>query len=58
MKQEVCYLVCSVKDDLPVACFDTRRECCEFLGVCRTTQWKMETQGAVVRGMYIEKVLL
>lgn len=59
MKQkEYCFLICSVKDDLPVAVCDTRQECCEFLDVCRSTQWKMEKHGHIVKGLYIEKVLL
>ena len=58
MKQDICFLVCSVKDDLPVACFDTRKECCEFLDIGRTTQWKMEKHHHIVKGLYIEKVLL
>ena len=57
-KQEYCFLICSTKDDLPVAVCDTRQECCDFLGVCRTTQWKMEKCGYIVKGLYIEKVLL
>ena len=58
MKQEYCFLICTVKDDLPVACFDTRAECCEYLGIGRTTEWKMEKLGNIYLGYYIEKVLL
>lgn len=58
MKQEVCYLVCTVKDDLPVGCFDTKKEVMDFLEIKRTTFWKMETDHKIVRGMYVEKILL
>ena len=53
-----CYLVCSVKDDLPETVVDTPGEIADYLGCCRTSVWKMITQGAVINGCYVEKVLL
>ena len=58
MKQDVCYLVCSVKDDLPVACLDTYEELAQFLDISFTTVWRMVKYRTIVRGQYIEKVLL
>lgn len=59
MKQkDKCYLVCSVKDDLPVACFDTIREVMEYLDVSYTMVWRSYRHGAIIRGLYVEQVLL
>ena len=58
MKKDVCYLVCSVKDDLPVACCGTYEELAQFLDISFTTIWRMIKHRTIVRGLYVEKVLL
>lgn len=58
MKQEVCYLVCSVKDDLPVACCDNYEELMQFLDVSVTSVWRMIKHHTIVKGLYVEKILL
>ena len=57
-KQEYCYLVCSVKDDLPVTYCDTYEELAQFLDVSFHTIWRMIKSHAIVKGLYVEKVLL
>lgn len=56
--KNVCFVIYSTRDDLPLAVFDTRAECAEFLEVGVTTLWKMEKHHHIVRGMYLEKVIL
>ncbi len=57
-KQQYCYLVCSVKDDLPVGCFDNYHQIMEFLDVCQVTVYRMYKEHIIVKGCYLEKVLL
>ena len=58
MKRDVCYLVCSVKDDLPVTYCDTYKELSQYLEVTEPTVWRMIKYHTIVKGLYIEKVLL
>ena len=57
-KQEYCYLVCSVKDDLPVTYCDTYKELAQFLEITEPTVCRMIKQRTIVKGLYIEKVML
>lgn len=56
--KEFCYLLCSTKDDLPLLVCDGYNEIMEYLDIKRTTAWKMIKQGAIIKGCYVEKVLL
>lgn len=58
MKRDICYLVCSVKDDLPVTYCDTYEELVQFLDVSISTIWRMIKYRTIVKGLYIEKVIL
>lgn len=53
-----CYLVCSVKDDLPVAVLDSYFQLMDYMDICQATAWKMIKNGAIVKGCYVERVLL
>ena len=53
-----CFLVCSTKDDLPLTVCDTYQQIMDYLDVCQATAWKMIHTGAIVKGCYVEKVLL
>ena len=53
-----CYLLCSTKDDLPLLVFDTYFELMEYLDICQATAWKMIKKGVIIKGCYVEKVLL
>ncbi len=58
MNNKVCYLVCSTVDDLPLAVVDSYQEICSYLDISHPTAWKMIKQRAIVKGCYVEKVLL
>ena len=57
-REEYCYLLCSVKDDLPVLVCDTYNEIMEYLDIKRTTAWKMVKNHAIIKDCYVETVLL
>ena len=58
MKQDVCYLVCSVKDDLPVAHFERYSDVAIYLEISQATLTRMIKDRHCVRGLYVEKVYL
>ena len=53
-----CYLVCSVKDDLPVAVCDTFLEVQNFLCCSSHTVAKSIKYKTPYKNLYVEKVLL
>ena len=57
-KNEFCYMLCATADDLPVLVFDEYIELMEYLDIQRTTAWKMIKKGVIIKGYYVEKVLL
>ncbi len=57
-KKNYCYLVCSVKDDLPAACCDNYYQIMEFLDCCQLTVVRMVKNHTPHKGYYIEKVIL
>ena len=57
-REGYCYLLCSVKDDLPVLVCDTYYEIMDYLDIQRTSAFKMIRKGAIIQGFYVEKVLL
>lgn len=57
-ERNYCYLVCSVKDDLPVACLDTYEELGQFLDISVATTWRMIKNHTIVKGLYVEKIVL
>ena len=58
MKQDVCYLVCSAKDDLPVAHFDRFSDVAIYLDISQATLARALKDRRCVGGLYVEKVLL
>ena len=57
-RKDFCYLLCSTKDDLPLLVFDTYLQLMNYLDICQPSAWKMIKKGAIIKGCYVEKVLL
>lgn len=53
-----CYLVCDTKTDLPLTVCDNAFQIMEYLELSRTTVWRMIKKGVIVKGCYVERVLL
>lgn len=56
--KDVCYLICDVKTDLPLAYCDTYAEVARYFGCCHATVWRLIEQHSILENCYVEKVLL